>query len=202
MNTPLLLYDRKGGYTYSGTLPKRGWVSSLTQCRSWEDVQHSLDTSQLGEVMNVMSHITTTLYSQPPPSTIPQPAPIPPLSFLQALPRIPHISRNTSRHRSNTAQHQHLQTDTNVLSLTPACTTSCDVSNPAPVFATQRWHLQPNTYILSPTPASTTSTNLYNPTPACTTPIPTCKALFQAKHQHVQPNASKRQMARIWWEPT
>jgi len=29
------------GYTYSGTLPKRGWVSSLTQCRRWEDVQHS-----------------------------------------------------------------------------------------------------------------------------------------------------------------
>ena len=31
---------------------------------------------------------------------------------------------------------------------------------------------------------------LYNPTP-----------LFQAKSQHVQPNPSKLEMARIWWEP-
>jgi len=129
------------------------------------------------------------------------PHPPPPLSFLQALPCIPHICRNTSQHRPNTTQHQCLWTDTDVLSLTPACTTSHDVSNPAPVFVTQCRHLQPNTYILSPMPASMTSTDLYNPTLACTTPTPMCKALFQAKHQHVQPNASKQQMARIWWEP-
>jgi len=104
------------GYMYSGTLPKRGWVSSSTQCRSWEDVQHSLDTSQLGEVMNAMSHVTTTLYSQPPPSMIPQPAPILHPHSLSCRPCLAYpISAETPRDTDPTWPN------TSAYELTPTC---------------------------------------------------------------------------------
>ncbi|KIK09771.1 hypothetical protein K443DRAFT_636388 [Laccaria amethystina LaAM-08-1] len=47
-------------------------VSRMAGCAT------QFDTSQLGEVTNALSHVTTTLCSQP-PSTIPQPASTPAL---------------------------------------------------------------------------------------------------------------------------
>lgn len=42
---------------------------SMSLCWRWEE-KNSWDTSQLGDMMNVMSHITTPLFSQPPRNTM------------------------------------------------------------------------------------------------------------------------------------
>jgi len=153
------------GYTYSSTLPKRGWVSSSTQCRRWEDVQHSWTHPNWVSDERDVTHHCHSLLTTPTIDNSPAcPHPPSPLSFLQALPCIPHISRHKSRDTEPTWPN------TNAYGPTPAST--------------------PNTDILSPMPACMTSTDLYNPTLAC-------RALIEAKHRHVQPNASERQMVKI-----
>ena len=161
----------------------------------------------MGEVTNAMSHVTATLCLQPPPSTIPQPAPILHPRSLSCRPCLAYpILADTNlatpnQHDPTPAsmnRHRRVEPNASIYNQPRRLESSTAVCDPTPMA--QRRHLQPNTIILSPTLACTTSTDLYNPTLACRTPIPTCRALIRAKHRHVHPNASERQTARIWWE--
>jgi len=139
--------------------PQKGMSLILDTVSQMRGRATQLDTSQLGEVTNAMSHVTATLCSQPPSST-PALFPAGPASHT------PYRQIQISRHRTNTTQRQRLRTDTDVLSLMPAFTTSPDVSNPAPLFATQHQRVWPNASVSSLMLASTT------------------------QHRHFEPNAS------------
>jgi len=132
-------------------------VSQLRGCAT------QLDTSQLGEVTNAMSRLTRHYHSAHNPHHRRFPS-LPPSSIPALFPAGPAWHTPMGTTLATPTQHQHLRTDTDVLSRTPACTTSPDVSNPTPVCATQHQHVWPNTSVLSP--AST------------------------SQHRHFEPNAS------------